>query len=217
MIAPAPKPVMKKTLAFRGPSTPAMPRVVSLFLPTWPTDRIRRTLGAATLAEPLAPKPMISSLTEDSEADVSSLIDALANRVGEQRLYRFAPVASDVPERSVCRVAPAAPETGEAWPSHWPRPARLLPTPEPIEAVALPPDHPPVTFTWRGVRRRVKRADGPERVFGEWWTRDADLSAARDYFRIEDETGERFWIYRAGEGEDAKTGAHHWFLHGIFG
>ncbi|MGH7185050.1 MAG: DNA polymerase Y family protein, partial [Pseudomonadota bacterium] len=73
------------------------------------------------------------------------------------------------------------------------------------------------SFTWRGIRRRVKCADGPERVFGEWWKRDAELFALRDYFRIEDESGERFWIFRAGNGEDATTGSQHWFLHGIFG
>ena len=172
---------------------------------------------AATLAEPLAPKQMLSSLTEEPEADVSSLIDSLANRVGEQRLYRFAPVASDVPERSVQKIAPAAPEISETWLDSWPRPARLLPAPEPIETLALLPDHPPVTFTWRGVRRCVKYADGPERVFGEWWKHDAELIAVRDYFRVEDEAGERFWIYRAGDGEDATTGSHCWFLHGIFG
>ena len=172
---------------------------------------------ATTLAEPVSPKQAISSLIEESEADVSGLIDTLANRVGESRLYRFAPFASDVPERSVQRVAPTAPITGEAWPDHWPRPARLLPAPELIETVALLPDHPPVTFTWRGVRRRVKRADGPERVFGEWWKRDAELIAVRDYFQVEDEAGERFWIFRAGDGEDLGTGSHRWFLHGIFG
>ena len=172
---------------------------------------------AATLAEPLAPKQAISSLIEEPETDVSGLIDVLANRVGEKRLYRFAPVASDVPERSVQRVAPTAAVTGEGWPDHWPRPARLLPNAEPIETVALLPDHPPVTFTWRGVRRRVKRADGPERVFGEWWKRDAELIAVRDYFQVEDEAGERFWIFRAGDGEDPDTGSHRWFLHGIFG
>ncbi len=172
---------------------------------------------AAALAEPLAPKQMISSLTEESEADVSGLIDTLANRVGEERLYRFAPVASDVPERSVQRIAPAAPATGEARPDHWPRLSRLLPAPEPIETVALLPDHPPVTFTCRGVRRRVKCADGPERIFGEWWKRDAELIAIRDYFQVEDEAGERFWIYRAGDGEDPTTGSHRWFLHEIFG
>jgi protein ImuB len=172
---------------------------------------------AATLAEPLSPKQTISSLVEESEADVSGLIDTLANRVGENRLFRLAPVASDVPERSVQRIAAAAPATGEGWPDHWPRPARLLPHPEPIETVALLPDHPPVTFTWRGIRRRVKRADGPERVFGEWWKRDAELIAVRDYFQVEDEDGERFWIYRAGDGENPDTGSHRWFLHGVFG
>ncbi len=171
---------------------------------------------AATVAEPLAPRQMISSLAEEPKADITGLIDTLANRIGQKRLYRFAPVASDVPERSVGRVDPVAPATGTAWPDHWPRPSRLLPTPEPIETVALLPDHPPASFTWRGIRRRVKRADGPERVFGEWWKRDPELSAVRDYFQVEDEGGERFWIYRAGDGEDQATGSHRWFLHGIF-
>ena len=30
----------------------------------------------------------------------------------------------------------------------------------------------------------------------------------RYYFPVEDETGERFWIYRRGENEDAATGCH---------
>ncbi|RWK45398.1 MAG: DNA polymerase Y family protein, partial [Mesorhizobium sp.] len=172
---------------------------------------------AATVAEPLRAKQMISSLAEAPEPDVSDVIDILANRVGGDRLYRFAPVQSDVPERSFQRIAPMAPDTGEGWPGRWPRPSRLLPRPEPIETVALLPDHPPVIFTWRGVRRRVKRADGPERVFGEWWKRDAELAAVRDYFQVEDENGERYWVYRAGDGEDAATGSHKWFMHGIFG
>lgn len=171
----------------------------------------------ATLAEPMVRKQTASDLVEDQSPDVSDLVDILSNRVGEQLLYRFAPVASDVPERSVRRVGPLSPDdAGGGWPDHWPRPTRLLRHPEPIDTVALLPDHPPETFTWRGTRRRVKRADGPERVFGEWWTRDAELIAVRDYFQVEDEAGERFWIYRAGDGEDAATGSHRWFLHGIF-
>jgi protein ImuB len=172
---------------------------------------------AATLAEPLESKQRRSSLVDDEVADVSHLVDVLANRVGADRLYRLAPVASDVPERSVARVPALAPHMEDVWPCSWPRPARILPTPEPITTVALLPDHPPASFTWRGVRRRVRRADGPERIFGEWWTRDAELAAVRDYFRVEDEAGERFWIYRAGDGEDASTGSQRWFLHGIFG
>ncbi len=172
----------------------------------------------ATLAEPFERRQMVTSLLSDEpDTDVAGLIDILANRVGGQQLYRFAPVASDVPERSICRIAPASPDDGAAWPDNWPRPSRLLSMPEPIETVALLPDHPPVSFSWRGMRRRVKRADGPERVFGEWWKRDAELATVRDYFRVEDDAGERFWIYRAGDGEDAATGSQRWFLHGIFG
>lgn len=172
---------------------------------------------AATLAEPLDSIQRRSSLIDDTAADVSDLIDILANRIGEDRLYRASPVPSDVPERSVARVPALSPDTGASWPSSWPRPARLLPKPEPIETVALLPDHPPASFTWRGIRRRVLRADGPERVFGEWWKRDPELAAVRDYFQVEDEAGERFWIYRAGDGEDSATGSQRWFLHGIFG
>lgn len=170
----------------------------------------------ATLAEPFGHKKMGSMLTQAQDAHVSGLIDVLSNRVGEERLYRMAPVASDVPERSFARIAAMAPDTGTGWPQRWPRPARLLAPPEPIDTMALLPDHPPVMFTWRGNRRRVRRADGPERVFGEWWKRDTELIAVRDYFQVEDEAGERFWIFRAGDGEHAGTGSQAWFLHGIF-
>jgi len=171
----------------------------------------------AILAEPLIKKQSVSALIEEPEPDVSGLIDLLANRIGDQKIYRAAPVPSDVPERSVEHIPAMAPETERDWPTHWPRPSRLFRHPEPIDTVALLPDHPPVTFTWKGIRRRVRRADGPERVFGEWWKRDPELAAARDYFRIEDDAGERYWVFRAGDGEDPATGSQRWFLHGIFG
>lgn len=171
----------------------------------------------ATVTEPLGRKQLASSLIEAPAPDLSGLIDTLANRIGARAVYRMAFVASDVPERSVCRIPALAVETDATWPGHWPRPARLLPRPEPIETVALLPDHPLAFFSWRGVRRRVRRADGPERVFGEWWKCEAELVAVRDYFRVEDEAGERYWIYRAGDGEDPETGSHKWFLHGVFG
>lgn len=170
----------------------------------------------AIATERLAPSQVASCLIEEAVADVSDLIDLLANRVGAGNLYRLAPVPSDVAERAVRRIPPLAPPTGADWPLQWPRPARLLTPPEPIETVALLPDHPPVFFTWRGVRRRVHCADGPERIFGEWWKRDAEQAAVRDYFRIEADGGERYWVFRAGDGRDAQTGSQRWFLHGIF-
>jgi protein ImuB len=173
---------------------------------------------SAPVAEPLAYRTSSSTLVDAPIPDVSELIDTLANRMGNRgQLYRLAPVESDVPERAARRVAPLAPATGRNWPQHWPRPSRLFDPPERIETVALLPDHPPVTFTWRGQRRRVRRADGPERLFGEWWKREAEKSAVRDYFQVEDDAGERYWLFRAGDGEDPATGSQDWFVHGIFG
>lgn len=73
-----------------------------------------------------------------------------------------------------------------------------------------------------GLRHLARQApagqarDGPERIFGEWWTRSSEFDAVRDYFVIEDESGERLWIFRSGDGVDAATGSHRWFCHGIF-
>jgi protein ImuB len=173
---------------------------------------------AASIAEPLDARQLASGLAGTRrEVDLSGLVDTLINRLGPDRLYRLAPVESDVPERSLRSVPALAPPLGMSWPEHVPRPARLLAPPEPIEAIALLPDYPPAQFTWRGRRHRVGRADGPERIFGEWWRRDAEMSAVRDYFQLEDEAGSRFWVYRAGDGVDPATGSQRWFLHGLFG
>lgn len=167
------------------------------------------------IVEPLEERQVASSLIEELVVDVTPLVDILGNR--GQRLYRVTPVASDVPERSVMRIGPTADETGATWAAKWPRPSRLLANPERIDVTALLPDQPPAVFTWRGKRRRVKRADGPERIFGEWWVRLREHAAVRDYFVVEDEAGERYWVYRAGDGVDTDTGSHLWFLHGVFG
>jgi protein ImuB len=105
----------------------------------------------ATLAEPLVETQFLTMMVDEAMPDVSDLVDILINRVGEHSLYGATPVATDVPERSVRRIPPMAPETGATWAGHWPRPSPLLPPPEPIETVALLPDHPPVAFTWRGI------------------------------------------------------------------
>lgn len=170
---------------------------------------------SAPLAEPLAYRQE-DALGEDAWSDVAGLVDTLINRIGAQRLYRVMPVESDLPERSVKVVAPLDPPLGGHWPKRWPRPSRLFSPPEPVETMALLPDHPPVHFTWRGIRRRIARGDGPERLFGEWWRRDAEMDAVRDYFLVEDEAGERFWLFRSGDGETSESGDQRWFIHGIF-
>jgi protein ImuB len=146
---------------------------------------------------------------------VAPLVDTLTNRLGAGRVWRPVVVESDVPERSVAQVAPLA-HAGGAWPEHLPRPVRLFDPPQPVEVMALLPDHPPASFTWRQVRHRVRHADGPERIAGEWWRRAGEVSALRDYFRVEDEEGRRFWLFRRGDGVDGDTGDMRWFVHGLF-
>ncbi|SCX21046.1 MULTISPECIES: Y-family DNA polymerase [Agrobacterium] len=176
---------------------------------------IEKLVLVAVSAEPLHEEQKSSSLVEEEITDLTPLIDIFSNR-GGQRVYRLAPVASDVPERSVQQVSAVAEEMAESWVGHWRRPVRLFERPEQIQAIAMMPDYPPATITWRGKRHRVKRADGPERIFGEWWKRPTELEAVRDYFVIENDDGERFWIFRSGDGIDPETGSHRWFMHGIF-
>jgi len=178
---------------------------------------IERMTLTASIAEPLDWKPGPSDLTDPAAPDVAGLVDVLTNRIGSSRLYRIAPVESDVPERSVRKTEPLAASSSLSWSPDWPRPVRLFRSPEPVETMALLPDNPPTHFTWRGVRRRIRRADGPERIYGEWGRRDAELWAVRDYFQVEDDAGERFWLFRSGDGEDARTGPQTWFIHGKFG
>jgi protein ImuB len=78
------------------------------------------------------------------------------------------------------------------------------------------PDGAPIRFKWRGKPYRVIAADGPERVYGEWWRHEAERDAVRDYFQVEEEGGGRFWLYRRGDGEDLGTGDLSWHLHGLF-
>jgi protein ImuB len=170
----------------------------------------------AERCEPLRPEPIDGALAGAPLApDLVPLIDRLAGRLGARRLYRFGGRESDVPERSVERAGPLAPVAG--WPA-WPRPVCLLSPPERVEnVVALLPDLPPRRFTWRGRDYRVRAADGPERIHGEWWRRLEEAEATRDYFQVEDEEGARFWLYRRGDGVDSRTGDLSWYLHGVFG
>ncbi len=171
---------------------------------------IERASLSATLAAPLAPEQV-----GEAEQALEAALDRIAARLGEGALWRPARAMRLLPEQSVARLPPLGP-AGPDFPARLPRPARLLDPPETVDAIAMLPDRPPVLFTWRGVRHRVRAADGPERMHGEWWATPAERSLVRDYFIVEDEAGARFWLFRSGDGEDPATGDFRWYLQGLF-
>jgi protein ImuB len=83
--------------------------------------------------------------------------------------------------------------------------------------MALTPDEPPRQFRWRRRLHRVLHAEGPERIGAEWWRGDIDdvrIDQVRDYYRVEDQEGGRFWVFRQGF---YNSEAPSWWLHGVFG
>nr|WP_279327364.1 DUF6504 family protein [Chelativorans petroleitrophicus] len=160
-----------------------------------------------------------------AEESLALFADRVRARLGEHVLMRPVPVESHIPERAV-RMLPFAAGGKAALPeaavpaggtSGVPeRPIRLFLHPEPIEvAAAEVPDGPPLNFRWRRAIYNVSRAQGPERIAPEWWHDDQEDAPTRDYFRVEDTEGRRFWLYRQGL-YGAVEEMPRWFMHGIF-
>jgi protein ImuB len=167
----------------------------------------------------------------DHSADLADLIDRLGARLGLRRVLRFEQNETHIPEFAVAAI-PAAQTRGRSHPQKKAnaelafapaadanllptRPLKLLEPPEPIEAIAAVPDSPPAKFRWRRVWHDISAIEGPERIAPEWWKHE-EAALTRDYFRAEDSSGQRFWLFR--EGLYATEAEHpRWFLHGLFG
>jgi protein ImuB len=158
------------------------------------------------------------------EVEVAALIDRLSTRLGRGRVRRFRAVDTHIPEQMQLAL-PAVEWAMSA--AAWPRPAagepplrplHLFDPPQIIDVIAEVPDGPPHRFRWRRTFHEVRRFEGPERIAGEWWKRrDGAVDRpglTRDYYRIEDSRGRRFWIFRHGLYEEKSSPA--WYLHGLF-
>jgi len=171
--------------------------------------------------------PAQTALTETNGATLpETLIDRLVNRLGARAVRRLVPNASHIPELAQrLRSAFAGPSLWpEPVPCKPPRPPLLFERPEPLTVLAEIPEGPPARFTWRRVTRRVVKAEGPERIAPEWWRplrgrleRDRGEARPRDYYRIEDEDGHRYWVFREGLYQESALGVPSWYLHGVFG
>ncbi|WP_233191902.1 MULTISPECIES: DNA polymerase Y family protein [unclassified Brevundimonas] len=151
------------------------------------------------------------------EEAFSRLIDRLTARLGPEAVLRFEPFASHIPERAARLVPASMRPNGEVWPDLDPddpplRPLQMFDPPQPVETLAEVPDGYPLKFRWRRVLHEVTRAEGPERINGEWWR--APNQRTRDYYRVEDRDGRRFWLFR--QGLYGETPEPRWFIHGLF-
>jgi protein ImuB len=157
--------------------------------------------------------------------DLARLLDRLVNRFGAQNVTRFTPNASYIPERSVHSTTALQGAEHYDWNAHArmlqggdhiSRPVLIFASPESVTTLAEVPDGPPIRFEWRRISYRIVRADGPERIAPEWWRKsEGESRQTRDYYRVEDEEGRRFWLYRDGlherEGDQPR-----WLIHGVF-
>ena len=146
---------------------------------------------------------------------LAAFVDRLTVRLGEAAVRRPLPHASHLPERAQRWQPPLAPQlSSQKELTFYTRPLKLLDQPEPITVLYASPDGLPRRFRWRGGVHEIARAEGPERIAPEWW-RERSSTRLRDYYRIEDGEGRRYWIYRCGLADDGRGGAPEWFLQGL--
>ena len=155
-------------------------------------------------------------------ADLAHLIDKLGVRLGVENIICLSSGDSHQPEdASVHQRAIDSTSKRQAWPSPHKgqpitRPIRLFDQPEEIKAIAAIPEGPPRSFRWRHLLYTVSRVEGPERISAPWWC-DKGIKPrfTRDYYRIEDTDGHRFWLYRDGLYQENPTDPK-WYVHGLF-
>lgn len=166
----------------------------------------------------------LSDETEMADEHLTRFLDKVSARLGDKALRLPVTLASHWPERAASlnplSDGPRMGSTNPAAKAETPpparglRPLRMLAHPEQVEVMSSVPDGPPASFRWRRVQRRITRAEGPERLAPEWWI-DGEEAPPRDYFRIEDTAGQRFWLFRQGLYE-RRTVTPTWFLQGFF-
>lgn len=156
-------------------------------------------------------------------AALAGLVDRLIVRLGNERVRRFVGGDSHIPERAAADQSMVAAPPPLPWPVSTAgepplRPTHMLDPPQPVEVTYALPEGPPRQFRWRGTLRRIVRHEGPERIAAEWWRRKGGENLGsgrltRDYYRVEDSDGHRYWLFRYGLfGEQPRPV---WYLHGL--
>jgi protein ImuB len=143
--------------------------------------------------------------------NIAELLDKITGRFGPDSIHRWLPDERHWPERAVKPATSLQEKPTTPWQTDRPRPIHLLAKPEPIMVTAPIPDYPPMLFRYKGQLHTIAKADGPERIEREWWLDDGPH---RDYYTVEDQAGQRYWLFRSGHYTEEQT--PQWFIHGFF-
>ena len=176
-------------------------------------DRLSVKLGASRVRRPHAEESHLPERASGWVAAVSSSPSQMGRgtipRRGNGGGVKGATASYPSTTLRVVPLPTASPQGGT-------RPQRLLDRPEAIDVIYATPEGMPRRFVWRRAVHDIARAEGPERIAPEWW-RQPSSARLRDYYRVEDGEGRRYWIYREGLIGDGRGGAPNWFIHGLFG
>lgn len=176
---------------------------------------------AVPVAEPLGAKQLQLDGRSTGDTELAALLDRLSIRLGADRVRRMSAGNSYIPEQA-CLSAPVSQRLLPLakWPQPEPgeppfRPLTLFDPPQRIDVIAQVPDGPPRRFRWRRTAHDITAYEGPERIASEWWKRRSMAGLTRDYYRVEDTQGRRFWVFRHGLYGREKENPN-WYLHGLF-
>ncbi len=172
-------------------------------------------LRAAWCEELTLAQSDIEAAAQEHGTSLAACVDRLSVRLGEDAVQRPTLRASHVPERAQSWQRPLDPEPAlQHELAFHTRPLKLLDRAEKIAVLYASPDGDPRQFRWRGKVHDIARVEGPERIAPEWW-RERGAARLRDYYRIEDGSGRRYWIYREGLADDGRGGMPDWFVQGL--
>nr|WP_295932996.1 DNA polymerase Y family protein [uncultured Dyadobacter sp.] len=160
---------------------------------------------------PAAQEALWNLNSSNKQIAIAELVDRLRARAGTDVVHRYLPAEHHWPERAIVEASSLIDQPQTHWRTDQPRPVQLLKQPERIEVSAPIPDYPPMVFRYNNTVHKIMRADGPDRIEQEWWIADG---LHRDYYLVEDENGNRYWIFRLGHYGDAQN--PEWFIHGFF-
>jgi len=199
-------------------------RIAALADPLDPGFGYDRITLFLPVTEPLAASQTALDGSGQDAAALADLIDRLSTRLGPANLRRLVPHDSHIPEQAQLALPALHMPAPVPWPPPPPgepplRPLFLFDPPQPVEVIAEVPDGPPHRFRWKRKLHEVRLYEGPERIAAEWWRRKGGEQPGkggltRDYYRIEDLRGRRYWIFR--HGLYAEKPDPRWYMHGLF-